>query len=58
MVVVNPHRCLRRGVGQQFGGHSLVLGQDKVDATEDVRRPWRKVAEIPDRRSDNVEARE
>ena len=57
VLVIGRERRLDPVAGEQRARDAGVLGEDRVGAGEDRERPQRHVAEIADRRRDDVEAR-
>src|SRR6185503_18694959 len=55
MVIVAAHRHFGANVLEQLGGDARVFGEDPVGATKRVCGARREVAEIADRRCDDVQ---
>jgi len=56
MIIIGRHRHLRADVGEQLGRDPLVFRQNIIGITESFGRAGGYVAEIADRRRDDVEA--
>ena len=56
MIVVAAHRHLRADVREQLGRDPRIFGEDPVGVAQRVRSARAKVAEIADRRCDDVQS--